>query len=106
MENELIEAVNKIAHIEGVPRSRKLDGLSDLINKMLAFGYTHQVIVNCLNAGGIVISTQVFTNYLGHRKKKSVRYKGQGTDTPLKKSSGGGFRIVRDGKGANLSKFE
>ena len=103
MKIELIEATKKVADIEGVPTSKKLDSLRAYIDKMLSFGYTHQTIVNCLEEGGIVISQRVFATYLGRRKKKP-QADVKATDSPTQAK--GGFRVIQHGSGSDLSRFE
>ena len=105
MKTELIEATKKIADTEGVPTSKKLDYLRAYIDKLLAFGYTHQTIVDCLAEGGIKLSRQVFTTYLGRRKKKP---KGEvrSTTTVTTPKNKSGFRIAQQGTGSDVSRFE
>lgn len=103
MKTELTEATKKVADVDGVPTSKKLDSLRGYIDKMLSFGYTHQTIVNCLEEGGIKISQQVFATYLGRRKKKpkSDLKAAVGTTTQTK----GGFRVTQQGTGSDVSRF-
>lgn len=103
MKTELIKATKKIANTDGVPTSKKLDSLRACIDKMLAFGYTHQTIVNCLEEGGIKISQQVFATYLGRRKRKpKADVKTIVSNTSVK----GGFRVAQQGSGSDVSRFE
>ena len=103
MKIELIEATKKVADIEGVPKSKKLDSLRTYIDKMLAFGYTHQTIVDCLEEGGVKVSQQVFATYLGRRKKKpKPDVKATVSNTKIQ----GGFRVAQQGSGSDVSRFE
>jgi hypothetical protein len=103
MKIELVEAAKKIAHVEGVPTSKKLDSLRVYIDKMLSFGYTHKAIVNYLEEGGITISQRVFATYLGRRKKKP-QANVKATVSPTQAKSG--FRVIQHGSGSDLSRFE
>ena len=103
MKTELTEATKEVADKDGVPTSKKLDYLRAYIDKMLAFGYTHQTIVNCLEEGGIKISQQVFATYLRRRKKKpKVDVKATVSTASVK----GGFRVAQQGSGSDVSRFE